>query len=67
MSNEPFFRFSNPADVANFFLDGIRDHSLAEARSELMKQEDKVESLNTCISELQRQTYSQWLELEDAF
>ena len=31
-----------------------------------MKQEYKVESLNTCISELQRQIYSQRLELEDA-
>ena len=31
-----------------------------------MKQEYKVESLNTCICELQQQTYSQWLELEDA-
>ena len=39
---------------------------LAEARSELMKQEYKVESLNTCISELQRQSRSQRLELDDA-
>ena len=31
-----------------------------------MKQEYKVESLNTCISELQQQTYAQRLELEDA-
>ena len=31
-----------------------------------MKQEYKVESLNTCISELQQQTYAQMLELEDA-
>ena len=39
---------------------------LAQARSELMMQECKVDSLNTCISELQRQTHSQRLELEDA-
>ena len=39
---------------------------LAEARSELMKQEYKVESLSTCSSELQQQTHSQQLELEDA-
>ena len=44
-SNEPFIRFSNPANVANFLLDGNRDHLLAEARSELKKQEYKVESL----------------------
>ena len=31
-----------------------------------MKQEHKVESLNTCIRELQRQAHSQWLELDDA-
>ena len=31
-----------------------------------MKQEYKVESLNTCISGLQQQTYAQRLELEDA-
>ena len=30
------------------------------------EQEYKVESLNTCISELQQQTYAQRLELEDA-
>ena len=39
---------------------------LAQARSELMKQECKVESLNTCVSELQQQTYAQRLELENA-
>ena len=31
-----------------------------------MKQENKVESLDTCINELQQQTYAQRLELEDA-
>ena len=39
---------------------------LAGARSELMKQECKVDTLITCIRELQRETYSQRLELEDA-
>ena len=39
---------------------------LAGARSELMKQECKVDTLSTCIRELQRETYSQRLELEDA-
>ena len=38
-SNEPFIRFSNPANVAKSLLVGNRDHLLAEARSELMKQE----------------------------
>ena len=64
--NEPFFRCSNPAKIAKSLLDGNRDHLLAEARSELMKQEYKVESLDTCIRELQQQTCAQRLELEDA-
>ena len=64
-SDEPFVRFSNPANVAISFLDGNRDHLLDEARSELMRQECKVETLNICIGEIQRQTYSQRLELED--
>ena len=64
--HQPFIRFSNLANVAKSLLDGNRDHLLAEARTELMKQEYKVESLNTCISELQQQTYAQRLELEDA-
>ena len=50
-SNGPFFRFSNLVNVAKSLLDGNGDHMLAEARSELMKQECKVDSLNTCISE----------------
>ena len=34
------------------------DHLLAEAKSELMKQEYKVESLNASIGECQQQTSS---------
>ena len=65
-SNEPFIRFSNPANVAKSFLDGNRDHFLSQARSELMKQEHQVGFLNNCISELQQQAYAQRLELQDA-
>ena len=57
-----FIRFSNPANVARSLLDGNRDHLLTRVRSELMKQEHKVESLN----ELQQQTCAQRFELEDA-
>ena len=60
------FRFSDQANVAKSLLDGNRDHLLAEVRPELMKQEYKVESLSTCIIELQQQTHAQQLELEDA-
>ena len=38
---------------------------LAEAKSEIMKQECKLDSLNTCTREL-RQPHSQRLELDDA-
>ena len=55
-----------PANVARSLLDGNRDHLLTEGRSELMKQEYKVESPDTCINEHQQQTYAQRLELEDA-
>ena len=65
-SNETFFKISYTLNVAKSRLDGDSDHILAEARSELMKQEYKVESFNTCSCEHQRQTHSQRLELDDA-
>ena len=55
-----------PASVARSLLDGNRDHLLAEARSELTKQEYKVEYLNSCMSELEQQTCAQRLKLENA-
>ena len=64
-SNGSIFRNSNPTNVAKSLLNGNRDHLLTKARSELMKQEQKVESLNTCIGELQQQAYAQRLELQD--
>ena len=51
----PIFRYSNPANVARPSLQGNRDHLLTETRSELTKQEQKVESLNSCINELLQQ------------
>ena len=61
-----FIRFSSPANAAKSLLHGNRVHLLTEARSELMKQEYIVESLNTCICEPQQQTYAQRLEQENA-
>ena len=61
-SNESIFRFSNQANVARSLPDGNRDHLLTQARSELMKQEHEVESLNNCIDELQQQADAQRLE-----
>ena len=52
------FSDSHPLNVAKSLLDGHR--------SELMKQEQNVESLNNCTSELQQQAYAQKMELQDA-
>ena len=46
--NESVFRDAEPANVANSLLEGNRDHMLTQARSELMKEEHKVESLSNC-------------------
>ena len=60
------FRFADPANVGKTLLDGNKDHLLNQARSELMRQEHQVGSLNNCINELQQQAYARRLELEDA-
>ena len=57
-------RNSNPVNVAKSLLDGNKDHLLLQTRSELTKQEQKVESLSNCTSELEQQTYAQRLELD---
>ena len=49
--------------LRNLFLMEIE---ITQARSELMKQEHKVESLNNFINELQPQAYAQRLEVQDA-
>ena len=61
------FKFADPAIVGKSLLDGNKDHLLNQARSELVKQEHQVGSLNSCIDELQQQAYSQRLELEHAY
>ena len=61
------FRFAaDPANVGTSLLDGNKDHLLYQARSEIMKQEHQVESLNSCINELQQEPCAERLELEDA-
>ena len=50
------FRNANPSNLRGSLLEGNKDHLLNQARSDLAKQELHVESLNKCISELQRQT-----------
>ena len=60
------FRVAEPSSAGKSLLDGHKDHLLNQARSELMKQECQVGSLNNCINELRQQAYAQKLELEDA-
>ena len=64
--NEPLFRFSHPENSVKSLSECHRDHMLAEAKAEILKQECKVDSLNTCIRELQRQAHSHRLEMESA-
>ena len=60
------FRNANPSNLTGSLLEGDKDHSLNQARSDLAKQELHVESLNKCIGELQRQMEEQRLALQDA-
>ena len=59
-------RNANLWNLRGPLLEGNKDHLLNQARSDLAKQELHVESLNQCISELQRQTEEQRLALQDA-
>ena len=60
-----FFFNADQSNVGGSLLEGNKDHLLNQARSELVKQEHKVGSLNSCINELQQQAYAQSLELQD--
>ena len=61
-----FQKNADPSNLGRSLLEGSKDHLRSQARSELMKQEHQVGSLNDCISELQQQAYAQGLELQDA-
>ena len=60
------FRNASPSKLRGSLLNGIKDHLLNQARSDLAKQELLVESLNKCIGELQQRTEEQRLALQDA-
>ena len=47
-----FFRFADPANVGKSLLDGNNYHLLNQARSDFLKQENQVGSLDSCIEEL---------------
>ena len=60
------FRNAHLSNLRGPLLEGNKDHVLSQARSDLAKQELRVESLKKCTGELQRQTEEQILELQDA-
>ena len=59
------FKHADPSTLGRSLLESNKYHLLSQARSEIMKQEHQVESLNNCISELQQQMYAQRLALQD--
>ena len=62
---EPFFRFSNTVHVAKSLLDGNRDHMLAEAKSDILKQELKWMLLTLAFVNF-NDKHSHRLELDSA-
>ena len=60
------FKHADPSNLGKSLLEGNKDDLFHQARSDLMKQEHQVGSLNDCISELQQQAYARRLELQDA-
>ena len=51
-----FSKTADPSNLGRSLLEGNEDHLLSQAKSELMRQEHQVGSLNNCISELGRTT-----------
>ena len=60
------FRNVNPSNLRGSLLEGNKDHLLNQARSDVVKQELLVESLNKCTGELKRQTEEQRMTVQDA-
>ena len=58
------FRNANLSNLRGSLLEGDKDHLLNRARSDVVKQELHVQSLNKCIGE-QLQTEAQRLALQD--
>ena len=53
------FKYVDPSKLGRSLLEGNKDHLLSQARSELVKQEHHVGSLNSCTNDLQQQAYAQ--------
>ena len=56
--NEAQCRLSEWENAARLALEEQRDHLLAEAKSEVLKQECRTDVIGCCICELQRQIHS---------
>ena len=61
-NNEPPLWFSNPESSVKSFLQEPQDYMLAEAKSEVRKQECRADSLDSSVRDLQRQRDSNRLE-----
>ena len=57
---------ADPSNLGRSLLEGNKDHLLSQAKSELVRQEHQVGSLDNIISELQRQAHAQRLQVQDA-
>ena len=62
---ETFFRFSDPKEAARLVLEEQRDHPLADAKSEILKQKCIVDTLNACTREFRRRAHSSRLEMDN--
>ena len=60
------FKNADPSNLGRSLIEGNKDHLFSQTRSDPMKQEHQVGSLNSCISELQQLACAQRLELQDA-
>ena len=60
------FGNASPSNLGRSLLESSKDQLLSQARSERMRQEHQVGSLNNRIIEFQQQSYAQRLELQDA-
>ena len=60
------FKNADPSNLGRSLVEGNKHHLFSQTRSDPMKQEHQVGSLNSCISEFQQLACAQRLELQDA-
>ena len=53
------FKNADPSNLGRSLIEGSKDHLLSQTRSDPVKQEHQVGSLNSCISELQQHACAQ--------